>query len=185
MSLNPKSIPPVCPKCIPLLYRHLTLPNITPPMTKSLFFFCILIYLTSCSRGNLLTYTHKKYYEENSSITSNSTFELYQTVCYNNPRIIDEEFCYYLTLNFIDTTAAKAKRTLDLKADTLIVKATYGMYSVWNWSDENNKLSGLIKILKWDKNEVVLSENIRADDLRRKETKKLIGTRTFKRKHAS
>jgi hypothetical protein len=130
----------------------------------------------------LLTYQHKKYYKENSIITSDSIFELYQNVCYNRPGVIDEEFCYVLTLKIIDTSAAKTKGILDLQADTLIVKAGYGIFSVWNWSDENNKVSGQIEIIKWDKNEVVLRENIQANDFSRKETKKFIGTRTFKRK---
>jgi len=141
-----------------------------------------LTILTSCSRTNLLTYKHKKYYKENSIITSDSTFKLHQNVCYNRPSVIDEEFCYDLTLKFIDTTAAKTKRIIDLQADTLIVKAGYGVFSVWNWSDENNKVSGQIEILKWDKNEVTLKENIKVIDFRRKETKKFVGTRTYKRK---
>jgi len=104
--------------------------------------YCILTILTSCSRTNLLTYQNQKYYSENSIITSETTFKLYQQVCYSRPGIIDEEFCYFVTLKFIDTTAVKTKRILDLQADTLIVKAGYGIFSVWNWSDENNKVSG-------------------------------------------
>ncbi len=139
--------------------------------------------MTSCSHTNLLTYKHKKYYKENSIITNDSIFKLYQNVCYNRPRVIDEEFCYELTLKFIDTSAAKTKRTLNLQADTLIVKASYGIFSIWNWYDENNKVSGEIEIIKWDKNEVVLRENIKANDFNRKETKKFVGTRIFKRKN--
>lgn len=138
--------------------------------------------MTSCSQTNLLTYKHKKYYKDNSIITSDPTFKLYQNVCYNNPGVIDEEFCYYLTLKFIDTTSAKTKMIIDLQTDTLIVKAGYGIFSVWNWSDENNKVSGQIEILKWEKNEITLNENVKAVDLRRKETKKFVGTRTYKRK---
>ena len=96
--------------------------------------------------------------------------------------MIDEEFCYYLTLKIIDTTAIKTKTKLDLETDTSIVKAGYGMFSVWNWSDENNKVSGQIEIIKWDKNEVILKENVQVIDFRRKETKKFIGIRTFNRK---
>lgn len=142
----------------------------------------LTILASCCSRTNLLTYNYQKYYEENSIITSDSTFKLYQNICYNKPGVIDEEFCYYLTLKFTDTTAAKTKRILDLQTDTLIVKAGYGIFSVWNWSDENNKVSGQIEILKWDKDEVILKEKVQATDYRRKETKKFIGTRFFKHK---
>ena len=150
-------------------------------MTRVILTYCFLTILTSCSQANLLTYKHRKYYKENSIISSDSTFKLNQNACYNRPGVIDEEFCYDLTLKFVDTSAAKTKTILDLQTDTLIVKAGYGIFSVWNWSDENNKVSGQIEILKWDKNEVILKENILAVDLRRKETKKFVGTRTFKR----
>ena len=151
-------------------------------MKRLIITYCLLTTLTSCIRTNLLTYKHIKYFNENNIITSGSTFELYQNVCYNRPGVIDEEFCYDLTLKFIDTTASKTKRILDIQLDTLILKASYGISSIWNWSDENNKVSGQIEILKWDKNEVILKENILAVDLGRKETKKFIGIRTFKRK---
>ena len=151
-------------------------------MTRLILTYCFLTILTSSCRTNLLTYKHKKYYKENSIITSDSTFKLYQNVCYNKPGVIDEEFCFDLTLKFIDTTAAKTKRILDLQSDTLIVKAGYGIFSVWNWSDENNKVCGRIEILKWDKDEVIVKENIQAVDFRRKETKKFVGTRTYKRR---
>jgi hypothetical protein len=151
-------------------------------MTRLLLIFSLLTILTSCSRTNLLTYKNKKYYYENSIITIDSIFKLFQNIRYNRPGVIDEEFCYCLTLNFIDTTAAKTKRIIDLQMDTSIVKVGYGIFSVWNWSDENNKVSGRIEIVKWDKNQVILKENIKAVDFRRKETMKFVGTRTYKRK---
>jgi hypothetical protein len=95
--------------------------------------------------------------------------------------VIDEEYCYTLSLEIIDTTAAKTKIMLDLQTDALIVKARYGRYSVWNWNDENNTVSGQIEILKWDQNKVILKENIRAADFRRKEEKRFVGTSVFKR----
>lgn len=151
-------------------------------MTRLLLTYCLLTVLTSCNRRNLLTYKHKKYYKENSEIISESPSKLYQSVCYNVPGIIDEEFCYELTLRFIDTTAAKAKGVLELHTDSLIVKAGYRVFSVWNWSDEDTKVFGQIEILKWGQNEVILKENIIAINIERKETKKFVGTRTFKRK---
>jgi len=151
-------------------------------MKRLILTYCILAFLTSCSQKNLLTYKHKKDYKENSIITNDTIFKLYQSVCYNRPGVVDEEFCYSLTLKFIDTSAAKTKRMLDLQTDTLIVKAGYGIFSVWNWGEENSKVSGQIEIINWDKNEVVLRENIQVNDFSRNETKKFVGTRTFKRK---
>jgi hypothetical protein len=151
-------------------------------MTRVILTYFILTILTSCSQTNLLRYRHKKHYKENSIITSDTTFKLYQNVCYNRPGVIDEEFCYELTLTFIDTVAAKTKKILNLATDTSIVKSRYGIFSVWNWEDENNKVTGQIEIIAWDKNSVTLKENIFASDYRRKETKNYKGTRTYKRK---
>jgi hypothetical protein len=151
-------------------------------MKKLILTNCILIILAPCSQTNLLTYKHKKYYSENSIITSDSVFKLYQNVCYNRPGVIDEEFCHELTLTFLDTTAAKIKKILNLATDTLIVKSHYGIFSVWNWDDENNKVSGQIEIINWSNDGITLSENIITNDQRRKEIKKYKGTRTFNKK---
>jgi hypothetical protein len=129
----------------------------------------------------LLTYRHKKYYNEDSIITSDTTFKLYQNVCYNRPEVIDEEGCYDLTLTFLDTTAAKTKKNLNLATDTLIVKSRYGISSIWNWQEENNKVTGQIEIIAWDRNAVTIKENIFVSDYRRKQTKKYKGRRTFKK----
>lgn len=151
-------------------------------MPRVILTYCILTILASCSRTNLLTYKHRKFFKEDSLIKSDTTFTLYQTVCYNRPGVIDEEFCYELTLTFLDTAAAKAKKILNLATDTLIVKSRYGAFSVWNWGDEHNKVTGQIEIVAWDKNTVTLKENIHVSDFRRKETKNYKGTRTYKRK---
>ena len=142
----------------------------------------LLLVLTSCVSPNVLTYKKRQYYSENSIITSDTIFKLYQNVCYNKPGVIDEEFCYYLKLIFFDTTAAKAKKTLDLQTDTDIVKAEYGIFSIWNWSNESNKVFGQIEITHWDSNNVTLKENLVVTDYRRKGNKKFKGTRTFTRK---
>ena len=138
--------------------------------------------LTSCVSSNVLTYKNRQHYKENSIITSDTVFKLYQNVCYNKPGVIDEEFCYDLKLTFLDTAAAKTKKTLDLQIDTNIVKAEYGIFSVWNWSNENNKVAGQIEITQWNSDKVTLKENVIVTDYRRKETKKFKGTRTFIRK---
>ena len=150
-------------------------------MKRLILTYCILTILTSCSRTNLLTYKNKKFYEENSIILSDTTTKLYQRILYNRPGIIDEEFSYDLTLTFLDTAAARTKKILNLETDTLIIKSRYGVFSIWNWEVENNKVSGQIEIVAWDKNSITLKENIYVSDFRRNETRNYNGTRTYKR----
>ena len=147
---------------------------------RSIYLIAVLI-LSSCVGSNVLTYKDREHFKENSVITSSTTFKLYQHACYNKPEILDEEFCYYLTLVFLDTAAAKTKKVLDLQTDTNIVRAEYGIFSIWNWSDEHNDVSGQIKITQWDNDQVTLIEDVIAKDHRRNETKKFKGTRTFVR----
>ena len=151
-------------------------------MIRIVLIYCLGLILASCGHPNLLNYKRRKYYEENSIIKKDSIFELYQYVLYNRLGIIDEEFCYNLTLTFLDTAAAKTKRILNLATDTLIVKSSYGRFSVWNWSDEHNIVTGQIEIVTWDKDGITLKENIIVLDYRRKETKTYKGTRTYNRK---
>lgn len=138
--------------------------------------------MTSCSGTNILNYKYKKRYHENSTIRSDESFTLIQSVCFNEPRVRDEEFCYTLHLIFLDTIAAKTKKNLNLETDTLIVKSSYRIFSVWNWEDENNKVTGQIKIVAWNKNSITLKENICVSDFRRNETTNFKGTRTYRRK---
>lgn len=145
-------------------------------------YLIIILVFTSCFGSNVLTYKTKTHFSEDNIISSDSTFKLNQRVCYNKPGVIDEEFCYELKITFLDTTAAKAKQTLDLQIDTNIVKVDYGIFSVWNWSNENNKVSGQIEINNWNCDKVTIRENVIATDYRRKETKKFKGTRTFTRR---
>jgi hypothetical protein len=147
----------------------------------SILFFIVLLE-SSCSHNNLLTYKHRKYYREKSIITSDSTLKLLQSVSYNVPNIIDEEFSYDLTLQFIDTTAAIEKGILNLSTDTTIVKSNYSVFSAWDWDDYGNKVEGTIEIITWDKNSITLKENIQTFGVRRKEIKKYKGTRIFYRK---
>jgi len=144
-----------------------------------------LIILTSCSQTNLLTYKYKKNYTEYRIIERDTIFKIQQNVCYNKPRKTHDEFIYGLTLTFIDTAAAKAKKNLNLSTDTLIVKSRYGIFSIGNFEDENNKITGKIKIISWKKNSITIKENIIVSDFRRKEIKNYKGTRKYKRKVTS
>lgn len=81
----------------------------------------------------------------NNIIASDSTFKLYQNVCYNKPDVIDEEHCYDLKLTFFDTTAAKAnsdkvcanftRQTFSRKEDQQVTAPTK------NWRFRSTKLS--------------------------------------------
>ena len=143
--------------------------------------YIILATLVSCSGTNVLTYKNRLYFHEKSTITNDSISKFYQLVCYDKPNVLDEEFCYDLTLIFPDTIVIKAKKSLNFSIDTAIIKSKYVLSSVWNWSSENNKVAGRIKILNWNRNEVKLKETIIVFDFRRKQIKKFVGTRVFKR----
>lgn len=143
--------------------------------------FCLLLILTGCGKINILKLKYRLYYTEKSEITNDTVFTLYQRVIYDKPNVIDEEFSYNLTLTFIDTAAAKAKKTLNLITDSSIVKAGYDIFSIWNLEDERNRLTGGIKILNWNSNAITLKENITVYDRRRNEIRRYSGTRTFKR----
>ena len=153
-------------------------------MTRLLF---ILVFFAGLGTAlgqrdtNLLTYKDSIYYSEKSIITSAREFTLYQDIYYNVPGTIDEEFVYTLTLVFIMPKLVHKRRVLDLASDTAIVKSKYGVFSVWNWSDENNLVSGRIEILEWRKRKVTIKENISVWDKRRNKRVKFIGTRTFTR----
>lgn len=151
-------------------------------MTRTILTFSILTILTSSCLKNVLTYKHRKFYNEKSIIKNDTPFTLNQNVCYNRPDIIDEEFCYDLTLIFLDTALAKTKKILNLATDTLILKSQYGRFSVWDWEEENNKVSGQIEIISWDKTTVTLKEKIFISEFGRKKSKIFKGTRTYKRK---
>jgi hypothetical protein len=138
--------------------------------------------LTSCGHTNLLTYKYKRYYYEHREFKSDTTFKIDQYVWKDKPIVTHDEFAYQLTLTIMDTISAKVKRNIDLETDTLVVKSRYGIFSMNDFGVENNKITGQIKILSWKKNSIRIKERIYVTDLRRKETKKYKGTRSYKRK---
>lgn len=152
-------------------------------MARIVLAFFIFTAFASYSQTNLLTYKHKRYYTENNVIATDTVFKLRQSVYYNRPDVIDEEYCYSLYFTFIDTAAAKQKKIISLAIDTLIVNSSYSEFSVWNWARENTKVTGQIKIIRWSENEVTLKENITVYDCKRKTPKEYKGTRTFTRKN--
>jgi len=128
---------------------------------------------------NVLHLKHKRYYSDRSILTSDTTRTILQMVSYNRPNVIDDGFAYELSFKFIDTTAAKTKRLLNLLSDTAIVKTKYDIVSVWNWEEETYSLNGSIEILEWKTDSVTIKQNVIVDDKRRKEVLKFIGKRTF------
>jgi hypothetical protein len=150
--------------------------NLTP---KLLLTSIITLLITSCVSPNLLTYSSRSNYFEKSILEGDTIIRLRQAVCFDKPHRIDEEFCHWLIFTLPDSNAAVAKRNLNLKTDTLLVKSKYELFSVWNWQEENNSVSGKIFIQQWEPGKVVLRERIKVIDHRRHRTLRLTGTRTF------
>lgn len=148
-------------------------------MTKTLQIIIILSACISCNSSNILKYKNQRFFEEKSVISLKEKNVLYQQVCYDKPKVIDEAYCHTLKITFIDLEEAKRKRFIDIKADSAIVKLDYSISSVWNWSDEKNEITGNIEILKWGNKEVKLKEHIHINDIRRKEKVHFKGRREF------
>ncbi|MEI8204717.1 MAG: hypothetical protein WCH34_16985 [Bacteroidota bacterium] len=145
----------------------------------SILFIFALTILISCNVTRVLNLKHRKYYTERSIISSDTLTTLIQMVSYNVPHVIDEEFSYELIFKFIDTTAAKTKRILNLETDTAIIKTIYDIASVWNWEEETYSLRGKIEILEWKTDSITIKQNVIVDDKRRKDILKFKGKRTF------
>ena len=136
-------------------------------MTRIMIILLAATILTSCK--NVLTLHKKKYYQEDNKIIRKSPLTLIQQVYYDVPSSHDEEQYYILTLNFIDTAAAKSKRVLDLSCDTAIVKGTYEFRQNRMLNSGKYKVKGKIKIISWNNdNEIILKEKIIAINYTRK-----------------
>ena len=138
----------------------------------------VLLLVASLSSCNVLMYKCRPFYTERSMLMPDTMFTLYQYASYNR-HVVDEQRDYYLELHFSDTAKAKIKGVLNLATDTAIVRAAYGLRSIWNWTDEKNKISGWIKILEWNATKVVLKERVEVNDIRRVENKRFYGTRAY------
>jgi hypothetical protein len=128
---------------------------------------------------------HKRHYSENNLFFGDTAVTLFQSISYNKPAVIDEEFSYILQFKIIDTTAAKRKRLLNLVADTAIVTTKYDVISVWNWEDEKYSLTGSIEIIDWGDKRIRIKQDILVNDARRKKTLSFNGQRTFTKKKAA
>ncbi|MBL7825365.1 MAG: hypothetical protein JNJ57_01965 [Saprospiraceae bacterium] len=143
----------------------------------TIFLLCLL---TSCSNTNLLTYHHRRFYKEACEIKKGQPFTLNHHVYYDPPLVIDAYFSHELSIVVLDTAAAKMKKRLDVEKDTNLIQVSYGVYSVWNWDGENNRITGQIRIKKWSNNQVRLKENLTVFDHRRDRVRKFRGVRGFR-----
>ena len=143
-------------------------------------FFILLLLLSACNSSNLLTYKYRLHYHEESVITKDTVFTLFQSIEYNKRNVNDEEHGYALTFKFKDLLAAASKKAVNLAIDTALVETQFNTFSVWYESDKY-AVSGEIKILKWNKNKVVLEENVRIVNSSGHEIYYYRGTRKFKR----
>lgn len=132
-------------------------------MNRAYLIFLIysaLFLFSACSPTNQLHYKCRRHFYEENVIRIKPPFTLSQDICYNRPRVHDEEYCHTLTFTFLDTTAAKAKRVLNLETDTAIVNTDYGVYSTWLWGEEPFLVSGRIEILAWNRRRIRLKEQV-------------------------
>lgn len=151
----------------------------------------LTVILLSCSSTNVLSYRHKKYFEEGSEFylhrygpSADSVFTLSQWVRYDNPKSIDEEYVEGLTLKILDTVAAKRKVILNLSTDTTIVKSYYGLNHFMSYLNPKvYQPSGEIIVLSWTPEKITVKENVivQHNDLGR--PVKFKGKRTFLRNY--
>lgn len=143
---------------------------------KKIFILIIIIAgLTSCR--NVFLFKYRPFFKEYNRIDNTSYLTIHQGARYNVRWIMDEEYWYELKTVFLDTTLAKEKRILDVSKDTNIVRCHYGFYSIWMAHNKPYKLSGTIKIIKWQHGTIILKMNIRAAESFLKKTVSFKGVR--------
>jgi hypothetical protein len=132
-----------------------------------------------------LNLRYKPYYWEfNIYETVDNSIILEHEICYRHPeRIAEGRTCRVIDYIIIDSVAAMNQRKLDLIADTHIVKSTYEIcYSTkTNSEDDICQPKGYIKILSWEKNKLILKEDVSFFDKEKNDTVQVVGTRVFKK----
>lgn len=153
------------------------------------FFFFILIgiLLSSCYQPNLLAYRWRQigYSEGKLMIEDADSITLEHTVYYKNPIIFNKrDFKHQITLVITDTTAAQAKKILDLEKDTAIVKGYYQYSTEWsNYLNDTTTylMGGQVEIIFWNKNRITIMERLNVVNTRNHVTRFFQGKRTFRR----
>jgi len=138
-----------------------------------------LLHLNLCSFGQTVDVLHlrsKRHFTEKDEFYKDSSITIVYEVCYDNPNVIDEEYCRSITFTIKDTLKFRNAKTLDIEKDTAIISCSYNRLSVWNWNDVKNKVSGYIQIISMTDNEIKLDLNI---TVRAKEEYRYKGKRTF------
>jgi hypothetical protein len=127
---------------------------------------------------NVLKLYSKANYHERNLFSYDSTLHISCAVCYNDPNVIDEEFCYQLDLE-VKNCSKKSLPVVIQLADSVNVKSEFDLVSVWNWSKENAIISGDVKIISLTESELKLELNILVVDLIRNRQYLYAGERIF------
>jgi hypothetical protein len=149
-------------------------------MTSEKIIACLfLLQLSLCSFGqtvDVLQLRSKRHFTEKDEFYKDSSINILCEVCYNNPNVIDEEYCRSITFTINDTLKFRNSKILDIEKDTAIIICSYNRLSVWNWNEVKNKITGYIQIISMTDNEIKLDLNI---IVRAKEEYRYKGKRTF------
>ena len=152
---------------------------------KSLFkIIGCLLFLVSLSSSivaqeNILELYEEEFFEETLHLKKGKLRTLNFSVLYNHPKYIDEEFIHYFKV-YIPKSDMVEGNILVLNKDS-ILKVDYDLFSIWDWSDENNQVSGDIEILEVNRRSVKVRMHFLIDDIRRDSQLKVNGIRVFEK----
>jgi len=139
--------------------------TLSPPSMplKKIIASLFVLQLSLCSFGQIvdvLQLKSKRHFKEKNEFYKDSAMYILCEVCYNNPNVIDEEYCSSITLTIKDTMKFKTAKIFDIERDTAIISCSYNRLSVWNWNDVKNKISGTIQLVSLTNNTIKLLLNI-------------------------
>lgn len=149
-------------------------------MTLKKIIVCVFsLQLSLCSFGqtvDVLQLKNKRYFKEKDEFYKDSSIYILCEVCYNNPNVLDEEYCRSITLTIKDTSKFRTAKTIDIEKDTAIISCSYNRLSVWNWNGVKNKIKGQLQITSITDKKIKLDLDI---TVKAKEEYKYKGRRTF------
>lgn len=132
---------------------------------KLILITTIIFILSSCS-NNLFNYKYRlRYSEKNSFNTTLLNTTTSQNISYNRKRISDEEYTWYLDLQFLTPVDSILNHKIDIKNDSNIIKYKYGINSPWKFNNKSNEyysgeLTGTIKVVKFNNCKIVIKGNL-------------------------